>query len=129
MPRRPRATDLLTISKTLDLPIEAVTETFGVVGIRGSGKTTTTKVLAEELVAHGQQACIIDPLGAYWGLRSSPDGKAPGLPVLVLGGEHGDAPLDTARAEVLADFVVETTVSVVFDLSQVSKSEPSWLLW
>jgi hypothetical protein len=25
--------------------------------------------------------------------------------------------------------VVETTVSVVFDLSQVSKSEPSWLLW
>lgn len=30
----------LNLSRTLRLPVDAVTETFGILGVRGSGKTT-----------------------------------------------------------------------------------------
>jgi hypothetical protein len=52
---------------------------------------------AAQYKAHGQQVVIVDPKGDWWGIRSSADGKAPGLPVVILGGERGDVPLEVRR--------------------------------
>lgn len=58
----------------LELPEEAVTETFVILGKRGSGKTTTARVLVEELLGHGLPAVVLDPTGVWWGCGPPPTG-------------------------------------------------------
>lgn len=113
----------LALSSTLHLALDAVTETFAIVAMRGKGKTHTATVLVEELRKHDLQTVVIDPTGVFWGLRSSKDGKSAGIPIFVLGGEHGDLPLEPTAGEVTANFVVETGMSCVLDFSEMSKSK------
>jgi hypothetical protein len=111
----------LHISSTLSLPLSAVTETFAVLAKRGMGKTYTAAVMAEEMLKVGAQCVIADPVGVWWGLRVAADGKSPGLPIIVMGGEHGDIPLDETTGAIVAEFVVDTGSSVVLDLGLLRK--------
>lgn len=113
----------LRIADDLTLPIDAVTETFLIFGKRGSGKTTAASVLTEELLGAGLPVCVIDPMGAWWGLRSSADGQGPGLPVTILGGEHADLPLDPASGTAVADLVAGERLPVVLDMFLMSKTQ------
>lgn len=70
----------LYISDELSLPANAITQTFAILGIRGSGKTNTAVVMFEEMVKLGDQCVVLDPTDAWYGVRSSADGKSPGLP-------------------------------------------------
>jgi hypothetical protein len=109
------------LGRGLDLPLEAVTETFALLGKRGSGKTSTAVVLVEELIGARQVVVVVDPVGVWYGLRHDADGKGPGLPVIILGGEHGDLPLEETAGAVIADTVVDARQSLVLDLSGFSK--------
>ena len=84
----------IRLARGLDLPDDAVTETFAILAIRGVGKTYTAKKFAEEILRAGYQAVIVDPVGVWWGLRSSADGSDAGLPIVVFGGDHADVPLE-----------------------------------
>ena len=112
----------LQISETLGLPIETVTETFAILGRRGSGKTSTAVVIAEEAIGAGVPVVIVDPTGAWWGLRSSADGKSDGLPVVIFGGEHADIALDEKAGVAIADAIVDDRFPAILDLSLLSKS-------
>lgn len=112
----------LCLSETLSLPLDAVTETFAILGRRGSGKTSSAVVFAEETIGHGVPVVIIDPTGAWWGLRSSADGKGDGLPVVIFGGEHADVPLTEKAGEMIADAIVTGRFPAIVDLSDLSKS-------
>lgn len=57
----------------------------------------------------------------WWGLRTSADGKRPGEPVVILGGDPADVPLADASGELLADVIVAERIPAVFDLSGLSK--------
>lgn len=114
---------VLHLAPDLALPAEAVTETFGVLGIRGSGKSYAAKVLTEELTKVGQPVAVLDPLGVFWGLRSSADGNHAGLPFVIFGGDHADVPLEPNAGEVVADFVISERLPTVLDLSQFRKAE------
>ena len=105
----------------LALPADAVTQTFAMLGKRGSGKTSTAVVLVEQLVRASLPVVVVDPVGVWWGLRFAADGKSPGLAVVVLGGEHGDVPLEETSGAVIADFVVDTSSPAALDLSLFSK--------
>lgn len=107
----------LHVAKGLSLPLDAVTQTFGILARKGAGKTYTAAVFAEELIGAGLAVVILDPLGAFWGLRSSADGEKAGLPVTILGGEHGDVPLEPGAGKVIADLVVEQPGAYILDLS------------
>lgn len=107
----------LRIAGGLSLPLDAVTQTFGILARKGAGKTYTAAVFAEELIGAGLPVVILDPLGAFWGLRSSADGEKAGLPVTILGGEHGDVPLDPHAGKVIAELVVEQPGAYILDLS------------
>jgi DNA helicase HerA-like ATPase len=96
----------LQIAPGLELPIEAVTETFAILAKRGAGKSNAAVVMAEQMHAAGAPWVAIDPKGDWWGIRSSGDGTGAGLPVLVLGGQHGDVPLEATAARLVADLVV-----------------------
>lgn len=113
----------LHLGPGLSLPLDAVTQTFGILGKRGVGKSATAGVIAEELLEHGLQVVVLDPVGVWWGLRSSADGKGKGYPVLILGGDHGDLPLEAAAGKLVADFVIAKRASVVIDLGAFSKTD------
>lgn len=113
----------LKIAPTLTLPNEAVTRTFAVLAMRGVGKTYTAAKLIEEMAKAHLPVCVIDPIGVWWGLRSNRDGNGPGLPVVILGGDHADVPLDVNGGAVVADFVVEQRQPCVIDLSLFRKGE------
>lgn len=113
----------LSISENFSLPPEAVTQTFAVLAKRGSGKTYTVLVLVEEFLKNNLPIVVVDPVGVCWGLRASADGKGPGLPVVVLGGDHGDVPLEPGAGEAIADFIIQERQSCVLDLSRFRKGE------
>ncbi len=109
--------ETLKISKDLELPAEYVTSTGGLLAVRGAGKTNAARVIAEEMFGAGLPFVAIDPVGSWYGLRSSRDGKSAGLPIPIFGGKHADVPLERGSGELLADLVVEKRLSCILDLS------------
>jgi hypothetical protein len=64
-------------------------------------------------------------MGVLWGLRFDVSGKGPGVEVLILGGIHGDIPIEPTGGAVVADLVVENDVSVIIDISR----RPDGSMW
>lgn len=114
---------LLRVAEGLPLPLDTITETIGVLAKKGAGKTHTAVVLGEELLGNGLQTAIIDPVGVWYGLRSSKDGKQNGLSIVIMGGEHGDVPLEHTAGAFVARLVVEELISVLLDLSLMKKGQ------
>lgn len=106
------------------LEAAAAEDVIAIVGRRGRGKTTTAVVLVEELHDAGGRFCVADPVGVWWGLKSSKDGRSAGIPVVVMGGEHSDVPLEDTAGRVIADFVADPTgPSVVLDFRGFRKGQ------
>lgn len=116
--------DRIRLSPELpELTLELFTSATGIVGLRGSGKTSDAVVIFEEAVRHHVPGVVIDPTGVWHGIKSSKDGLSPGLPVYVFGGVHGDVPLEPTAGALLARFIVEKPVPMVLDLSDFSKGQ------
>jgi hypothetical protein len=114
---------LLRIAPGVSIPAEDFIESAtGFIGKRGAGKSGGVKVLEEELFRVGLPFITLDPVGVHWGIKSSFDGKSPGLPVLVIGGEHGDLRLERRAGAEIARAVVEANISCVIDFSQEPKA-------
>ncbi len=111
------------LSKNLALPAEAATQTFLVVGKRGSGKSTTCVRLAEQFIKAGVPIVVIDPVDQWWGLKASRDGKGPGLGVYVFGGSHADLPIEATAGIVIADAIIEHRISAVLSVKHLSGRE------
>lgn len=87
--------------------------TFALLAKKGAGKTYAMRVLAEEFWAAKVPFVALDPMDAFWGLRSSADGDGEGIPVAIFGGPHGDAPLEATGGRLMADLVVDEGLSMV----------------
>lgn len=112
----------LNIADGLALPLEAVTQTFGIMAKRGSGKTYTASVMTEEMLKAGLHVVVIDPIGVWYGLRSSADGEKDGLPIIIAGGEHADIPITPESGELLAELIIDNRLSMVIDVSLFRKA-------
>jgi len=100
------------------LPLEAVTQTFGLLAVRGAGKTNAARVMAEEMFDVGLPFVAVDPVGSWFGLRAGRDGKpGGGIPIVIFGGDHGDIPLERGGGQLVADTIIEQRLSCVVDLS------------
>ena len=106
----------MKIATSLTLPDDVVTQTFLCVGRRGSGKTHTASVLAEGMLEAGWPIIVIDPVGVWWGLRSKYE-------VVILGGDHGDLPLDPAGGKAIADFLISEKMPTILDVSEFTESD------
>lgn len=108
----------LKIASDFALDLDVAGEAVAILAKRGAGKTNTATVLVEELVRNGVQVVVLDPVGAWWGIRAGADGEAKGgLGVPVLGGRHGDVPLEQTAGALIAQVAVETEQSLLLDLS------------
>jgi hypothetical protein len=113
----------LKISDGLVLGADFVTSTQAILAQKGKGKTHCATVEAEELLDAGQQVIVIDPTDAWYGLRSSPDGRSTGYPIAVFGGEHGDVPLESGGGAVLAEAIVRERFSAIVCTETMTKGE------
>lgn len=87
-------------------PPDALTGHIAVVGMTGSGKTSTSKLIVEQGYRAGEHICIVDPIKSDWrGLISSADGSGPGLPFTILGGPYGHVPLLPSSGAAIAKVV------------------------
>jgi uncharacterized protein len=112
----------LRIGNVLNLPIEAVTQTFVYFGKRGSGKSNAGVVLAEEILKAGARFTALDPVGHWWGLKARPDGS-PGFPVYVFGGPRRDLPLEPTAGALMAQVSAESRSSMVLCTVEFSGQE------
>src|SRR5262245_53900371 len=113
----------LHIGDNLELPADTVTQTIVVYGGKGMGKTNFAAVLCEELSRAKLRVSLLDPVGVSWGLRHSADGKGPGIDALILGGRHGDIPIEPTGGAVVADLVADEDVSTIVDISSKRSGE------
>ncbi len=114
----------LAIAEGFSLPADrAATQTYGYLARKGAGKTYAAGKLVEELVRIGAPVIILDPIGTWYGLRLAADGKSPGIPIPVFGGEHGDVELFVEQAKQLATVLIEKNMSAVVDVSGFRKNE------
>ena len=108
--------------KPFYVPADLVTDTQGIFGIRGSGKTNDAVLEAEQMIRNHFRVGIIDPLDVWWGLRSSKDGKSAGLPVYIFGGRHQDVPLEESAGKIIAEFICENRIAFILSLRHLSKA-------
>lgn len=113
----------LALAAAFDLPLEVVTQKLAFLGTSGGGKTYGASKLAELMLEARAQIVMIDPVGVWYGLRVGAGGRGPGLEIPVLGGLHGDIPLEPGAGELVANTVVETGTSVVLDVSMFRKAQ------
>lgn len=116
-------TKALHVAPRVAWPLDAVTETFWWTGVRGSGKTHDCTVMVEEMLAAGLQVVVIDPMSAWWGLRSDADGTGPGVSIPIFGGPRGDVPLESGAGGYMADLAMGERVSMILDVKTWSKAE------
>lgn len=115
--------DPIRLAPGLELPAEDLLESaIAIIAKRGRGKSGALKVLMEELTRVGLPFVALDPVGILWGIRSSFDGTGPGLPVLVIGGEHGDVPLNRKNGAAVAQRIIQENISAVIDFSEEPKA-------
>lgn len=107
----------------MKFPAAALNQHIAILGKTGSGKSYCAKVLTEGLLDQGRQVCVLDPTGAWWGLRLGADGKSRGYDVVLLGGKHADIPLAERSGPAVARLVTQQGASIVVDTSGFSVGE------
>lgn len=98
------------------IPYNAFESHIGVIGKTGSGKTHAIRSAIEALLDLDERTCIIDPTGAWWGMKSRYD-------VVIFGGEHEDLPLGPNHGETIAEVIGSSTTPAIIDTSLMRTKE------
>lgn len=104
------------------IPKEALDDRLAWIGTSGSGKTYNAGTAVEHLLSSQAKVVIVDPLGVWWGLRLTPNGK-PGFSLPIFGGEHGDLPLSESSGKIIGETVASMRESCIVDLSALQTKE------
>jgi len=113
----------LNISADLAIPQDIVTSTVIIYGGKGMGKTNLGSVIVEELANARLRWSVLDPMGVFWGLRHSADGKGPGVECVILGGPHGDIPIEPTGGATVADLVIDESANTIIDFSRKASGQ------
>lgn len=119
-------TDVLEVFEGVPIPADyASVQKYAVLARSGGGKTYLTAKMLEQMSDAGLFFVVLDPVGKHWSLRVGPDGSADGgkADVVVLGGLHGDAPLNAEDGALIADVVVDHPGRYILDVSTFETDE------
>jgi uncharacterized protein len=113
----------VVVADHLSFVIGIVCQVISILGKSGAGKSYLLRRFIEQLLGALQQVVILDPKGDAHGLRTSARGDAPGFPIVILGGNRGDAPIDPESGAHVAEVVVSRRMSILLDLSHLRREE------
>lgn len=100
-----------------------------IVGTTGAGKTFAAKGAVEELLRLDRRVVIIDPTGAWYGLRSGVDGDEDGgFPVMIFGGDHADIEITNQSGAAIAEAIAGREVQAIIDVSEMTGGEKTRFL-
>lgn len=92
-------------------------ESIAILGIKGSGKTNTSAVILEELLANALPLSVVDIEGEYWGLKEA-------YSIIVIGrSANVDIEVDATTAAEFARYSVTHGISMILDLSGFKTEE------
>lgn len=117
--KMPRGGRSLNVSRFFKVSVDdyvATGERDAILASSGMGKSYLTGVLAEETLEMGGLLCIIDPEGEYFTLAER-------YPMLIVGGENGMLPLHLDAMDLYLEAMLQSNLSVIFDLSEYIDSE------
>lgn len=98
------------------IPEAALSQHIAVLGKTRSGKSSVMRGLVEGLLERQQPVCIVDPKGDWWGIKLGKDGKRPGYPVVIFGGEHADVPINAHAGAHVAELFATDNRPCLIDL-------------
>lgn len=104
----------LKVSRSFSVSQEdymATGERDAILASSGMGKSYLTGVIAEETLENGGLLCVIDPEGEYFTMAER-------YPMLIVGGENAMVPMSEEAIDLYVQAMLETNLSVVFDLSE-----------
>lgn len=102
------------------LPASILKRHCAVMGMTGAGKSSKLRVLVEHLLHEQKPVCIVDPKGDWYGLKWAADGKTPGFPVVIFGGQYADIPITEKHGALVAEIVATTNQPAIVDLFGMS---------
>lgn len=98
------------------VPRAILKQHIAVLGKTRSGKSSVMRGLVEGLLDDRKPVCIVDPKGDWWGLKLKADGKHPGFPVVIFGGEHYDVPINEHAGAQVAELFATGNRPCLIDL-------------
>jgi KaiC/GvpD/RAD55 family RecA-like ATPase len=103
----------IDVKSKVELSLDSfIGERVAVVGISGTGKSNTTAVICEEVLARGLPVTIVDIESEYWGLREKHD-----LLIAGAASDHLDLAVDPSKGSQLAHLVFDHNISVILSLT------------
>jgi hypothetical protein len=108
---------------TSPIPSGALEHHVGFLGKTGSGKSNAARTIVEDSLDAAERVCVIDPTGAWWGLRLNRSGKASKYPVVIFGGLHGDVPIGREHGAAVAEVVATSSTPAVIDTRLMTVGE------
>ena len=120
--------DLVALAQGVSVPFRhLVCQGNAVLGIRGAGKTTTAKKLAELMLDAGVPWVAFDPIGVWRHLKYARPGRGgKGYPILVAGGQDPDLPLTPDSAIDIIKAAMEENIPLVLDFYDPKLSKADW---
>ncbi|MGE0201930.1 MAG: DUF87 domain-containing protein [Candidatus Melainabacteria bacterium] len=113
----------LHVGKNFKIPAELYATTGerdAILASSGMGKSYLTGVLIEQTLEIGSLICVIDPEGEHFTLAER-------YPMLIIGGEHANLPLEEDAIDLYIEAMLEHRMSAVFDLSDFLDEEQQHL--
>ncbi|MFN8615058.1 MAG: DUF87 domain-containing protein [Vampirovibrionales bacterium] len=114
---------VLKVAPMFGVPLDdykATGERDAILASSGMGKSYLTGVLMEETLETGSLLCVIDPEGEHFTLAER-------YPMLIIGGEQANLPLEEAAIDLYVEAMLRSGVSAVFDLSEYVDEEQQHL--
>lgn len=105
------------------IPNQALEHHVAFLGKTGSGKSNGAKVIVEDALDTGERVCVLDPTGAWWGLRLKRDGKPSKYPVVIFGGLHADVQIGREHGAAVAEVVATSSTPAVIDTRLMTVGE------
>lgn len=97
-----------------------------ILGIRGTGKTTLAKSIAEQMLDAHIPIIVFDPTGVWRYLKRGAKRGQKGYPIVVAGGVEPDLQLTPASAAEIVRAAIKENVSLVIDLYDKKLSKGDW---
>lgn len=102
------------------------TQANAILGIKGSGKTTTAKVIAEQMLEAEIPIIVLDPIGMWRYLKVPKEKGGKAYRVVVAGGQAGDLPLTPSTAPEIVRSAIKSNIPLIIDLYDMKLSKADW---